>query len=295
MRPPRGRSRGVAVAALAGLLAACQPLPHPFADDRPPEALLRIRDTAGVSIAPIEGHPGGVAAKLGGAMAAALLKRDIPASSRTTSLGSYLLYGRVVAARQHKGRAAVTALWRLYDSRGTILGERRVKLEAKTAEWAAADDAVIARLAEQSAAALAPLLADEAPKRVAQPVSDGRVRVAVRTIRGAPGDGGKSLGAAVAAVLRRGDIAIVGEGGKADLYIEGEVTVSAPKQQKQHVKIVWRVRRADGAEIGKVEQENDIPGGLLDGPWGDIAYTVAISASEGLAQLIARGTPPPKS
>ena len=44
-----GRLAGVA---LAALVAACQPLPHPFAEDRPPAALLKVRGVAGVSIAP---------------------------------------------------------------------------------------------------------------------------------------------------------------------------------------------------------------------------------------------------
>ena len=89
--------------AVAGLIAACQPLPHPFADDRPPAALLKVRDVAGVAIAPIEGKPGAVAEKLGAAVASALLKRDIPASDKTTSLGSYQLYGRVAESRPQRG------------------------------------------------------------------------------------------------------------------------------------------------------------------------------------------------
>ena len=37
---------------------------------------------------------------------------------------------------------------------------------------------------------------------------------------------------------------------------------------------------AGGAEIGTVGQENDVPGGLLDGAWGDLAYSVAIAAGD---------------
>lgn len=285
--------------ALGALLAACQPLPHPFADDRPPAALLKIRDSAGVSIAAVEGWPDGVAAKLGAATARALLQRDIPASDKTASLGSYQLYGRVVESQPRDGRSAVTALWRLYDSRGQPVGERRARLEAKTDDWYAAKDSAVERLAALSADALAPLLADEAPAAsvpgAAPAANGGRVRVAVGKIAGAPGDGAKSLATAVATVLRQQDLTIVEGGGKADLYVEGEIAVAPVKPDRQHVKIVWRVRRADGAEIGTVGQENEVPRGLLDGAWGDIAYNIAISASEGLGQLVARGAPSPKS
>src|SRR6266446_8200086 len=98
MTVPRRRFRLAALAATA-LVAACQPLPHPFADDRPPAALLKVHGVAGVSIAPVEGEPAAVAATLGAAVASALLKRDIPASEKTTSLGSYQLYGRLAEAR----------------------------------------------------------------------------------------------------------------------------------------------------------------------------------------------------
>jgi hypothetical protein len=96
-------------------------------------------------------------------------------------------------------------------------------------------------------------------------------------------------------VLKQQQLTIVAAGEKPDLLVEGEVTVDPVKANKQHVKIMWRVRRADGGEIGTVGQENDVPRGALDGPWGDLAYSVAIAASDGLMQLIARGAPAPKS
>src|SRR5437763_3666453 len=96
---------------VAGLLAGCQPLPHPFADDRPPAELLAVRDSAGISIAPIEGGPEAATAKLGAALASALLKREIPASDRTTSLGSYQLYGHVAPSDLRDGKPAIVANW----------------------------------------------------------------------------------------------------------------------------------------------------------------------------------------
>ena len=93
-------------------------------------------------------------------------------------------------------------------------------------------------------------------------------------------------------MLQRQDVDIVDEGkGKADLYLDGEVVVAPQKGGQQHVKIVWHVKRADGVEIGTVGQENDVPKGMLDGPWGDLAYNVAVAAGDGIAQLVAQGAP----
>ena len=76
-----------------------------------------------------------------------------------------------------------------------------------------------------------------------------------------------------------------------DLKLSAQVAMTPGPAGKQHVKIVWRVRRKDGDEIGTVGQENDVPTGLLDGPWSDVAYMVAASAQDGIMQLVARGAP----
>ena len=76
--------------------------------------------------------------------------------------------------------------------------------------------------------------------------------------------------------------------------LDADVAVAKPKGGKQNVKIVWHVRRKDGGdEIGTVGQENDVPAGLLDGAWGDVAYMVAVSAQDGIMELVARGAPQP--
>ena len=281
---------------IAALLVACQPLPHPFAEDRPPASLLTVRDSAGIAVQPIEGGPSATAQKLGAAVATALGKRDIPASDRTTSLGSYLLYGRLEAPRPGAGKAALTVHWRLQDAGGHPVGERSARLEAPARAWDTGDEAIIANLAEASAAEIAPLLADEAVPATTAAAGDGRTRIVIRPVSGAPGDGAKSLANAIATVLKRQELAVLEDpNAKADVILEGEVTVAPVKADKQHVKIVWRVRRADGAEVGTVGQENDVPKGLLDGAWGDVAYTVAIAGADGLMQVIARAVPEGKS
>jgi hypothetical protein len=109
-------------------------------------------------------------------------------------------------------------------------------------------------------------------------------------VEGAPGDGGQSLPRAITEILKRQDVAIVTDPqATADLVLDAEIVVATPKAGKRNIKIIWRVRRKDGGEIGTVGQENDVPAGLLDGAWGDVAYMVAVSAQDGIMQLLARG------
>ena len=277
---------------MAVLLAACQPLPHPFADDAPRRGspMLTLRDSASVTIAPIDGAPQATAEKLAPAMASALQQREIAASDKTASIGSYELVGRIEEMPPSGDKVALVAIWELRDPAGKSLGERTERLEAPAQDWEQGSEEAVTRLAAASADRLAALLLDDAP---AEAEAGGRTRLLISGVEGAPGDGGESLPRAITEILKRQDVAIVTDPqAKADLGLDADVVVANPKAGKQNVKIVWRVRRRDGGEIGTVGQENDVPAGLLDGPWGDVAYMVAVSAQDGIMQLVARGTPP---
>jgi hypothetical protein len=277
---------------MAVLLAACQPLPHPFAGNapQPGSPMLTLRDSASVTIAPIDGRPQATAEKLGPAMASALQQREIAASDKTASIGSYELVGRIEEMPPSGEKVALVAVWELRDPSGHSLGERTERLEAAARDWEEGSDDAVARLAAASAEPLAALLQDDAPTEAE---AGGRTRLLIGNVEGAPGDGGESLPKAITEILKRQDLAIVSDPeAKVDLVLNADVVVAKPKAGKQNVKIVWRVRRKDGDEIGMVGQENDVPAGLLDGAWGDVAYMVAVSAQDGIMQLVARGAPP---
>lgn len=280
-------------AAVMLLLVGCQPLPHPFADDVPRKGspMLALRDSASVTIAPIEGTPRATAEKLGPAMASALQAKEIAASDRTASLGSYELFGKIQEMAPSDGKAVVTAVWELRDPSGERVGERAERLEAPAVDWEEGKGDSVAQLAAASAEQLLALLQDDAPT---QAEIGGRTRLLIDGVTGAPGDGGKALLTAITEVLKKEDLAIITDPhAEADLVLAAEVNIAEPKAGKQHVKIVWHVRRKDSAEIGTVGQENDVPAGLLNGAWGDVAYMVAVSAQDGIMQLVSRGAPQP--
>jgi len=288
------RRKGGALAgwALCAALAACQPLPHPFADDRPPAALMVVPDSIDIAIGTFEGEPTATASKLSAAVASELLQHNITATAQTTSHTSFALEGRIEEAPAQAGQATVTFSWWLRDAAGQIVNQHSNRVTAPARAWAAGDDAPITQLAAASADVLASLVTEATPKEQQQ--ASGRVRVAVRNVGGAPGDGDGSLATSMTAVLRHADVDIVdAKTGKPDLTVDANVVVE-PKANQQHVKIVWHVARANGSEVGTVVQENDLPRGRLDGPWGDIAYNVAIAAGSGIMQLVDRGAPPLK-
>jgi hypothetical protein len=285
--------RAIRSAATITILSAvaCQPLPHPFAEDVPRRGapILMLRDSASVTIAPVEGKPRATAEKLGPAMASALQEREIAASNKTASIGSYELIGRIQGMAPANGKAALVALWELRDASGQRLGERAERVEASAGDWEAGDDDAVARLAGASAAQLAAIIQDDAPTEAE---AGGRARLLIGAVAGAPGDGGESLSRAITELMKKQDLTIVTDPqAGADLVLDAEIAVAKPKAGKQNVKIIWHLRHKKGGEIGTVGQENDVPAGLLDGAWGDVAYMVAASAQGGIMELVARGLP----
>jgi hypothetical protein len=286
-----GSASRQAAAVIVLSLAACQPLPHPFANDvpKPGSPMLALRDTATVAIDPLAGGPRATAEKLAPAMAEALQKRDIAASDRIMGIASYRLDGRIQAMPPSGEKAAIVVSWELRDPAGRSLGERAERIEAAADDWQRGKDDAVARLADASADQVAAMLQDKAP---VEAKNQGELHLSIRGVEGATGDGGTALASAITTLLKKQDLAIVSDpAGKADLVLDAKVSVGKPEAGKQHVKIVWRVRRQNGAEIGTVAQENDVPAGLLNGSWGDVAYTIAVAAQDGIMQLIARGAP----
>ena len=289
MTQARRRLAWLAGAVLALLLAACQPLPHPFDYDRPSAALIAVPDNFNIAVGRVAGDPRATAEKLPRTIAQELVKHSITASDETASKASYQLAGRIDERPDQPGQSVVTVYWQLRDPQGNLVSERSDKLAAPTRDWDNGEQAQVTQLAAAGAAGLAALMTDATPKEAP---GGGRVRVAVRKVDGAPGDGNASLATSLTAVLKHADIDLVDPAsGKPDVDIDCSVKLDSVPGGQQHVKIVWHVARAAGGEVGQVAQENDIPHGRLDGPWGDVSYSVALSAADGIMALVDRAAP----
>jgi len=269
---------------VALLLAACQPLPHPFASDRPapnaPE--LTPPDSAGIVVEAIAGAPEPAAHDLASAMAKALRDEDVPASTGARNRGSYRLSGTATVRDAGSGSLAVTLAWEMRDAGGAVISRQTASVTLPDTIWHKGG-AGLAELAGQSAGTLARLVQSNAPP----PLVAGDPLIAVRTVTGAPGDGGESLARAMADALRRAKLALAETpSDQPSFVLQGRVEISKPAAGRQQIKISWTLQRPDGGQVGKVEQENAIPAGSLDGRWGLTAYDVANAAAPGIAALI---------
>jgi hypothetical protein len=264
------------------LAAACQPLPHPFADDVPPP---QPRDSTGVVVAPVADVGAPVALPLAEAMAASLRDAEIPAS--TAGNGNKGSFHLIAAGREkplENGRSSVAIAWELRRADGHPVGHGIAEAEVASAPWREGEAETLHQVAAKAAPAIAGLMQDEPPKAA----EAAPLRLAVRPVTGAPGDGGHALTRAMDFALRQVHIAIAETQADESLVLTGKVEMSPPAEGRQQVTVSWALLRPDGSEIGKVNQQNAVPAHSLDRNWGETAIAVASAAAPGVVQLVAR-------
>ena len=278
--------RLIAIIVSTAALAGCDPAQHPFEDDRPAvdSAILQVKDSVGIVVAPVQGAPGTTASGLSEALASAFRDLEIPATTNIGNRHSYQLSGVASADAGPGGGQRVAIHWSLRDSDGKPIGTDDEVEAVPSAAWAGGKPEDFADLARAEAKKLSALIVEAPP--VEQPVQTHLLHVAA--VEGAPGDGARALPSALVYLLKRRGLPVTDDTHDSNaVTIAGQVTMSAPQPGKQHVKIVWHVLKGDGTDIGQIAQENDVPQGSLDGKWGETAMAVAMAGFDDILRVVA--------
>jgi hypothetical protein len=258
-------------------LAACS-VPQPFQSDTiSPLTAPGVR--AGLVVTPVEGAVDG--ALFAEALADALADQDIAASTAPISGPSYRLAGRAVA----EGDGAVRLEWEIEDpTRGFAGAIAQSVAREQMPAWRAGDPRLYRDLAKTAAVEIAGLLAESAAGTPEQAL------ILIPEIAGAPGDGRRTLQRSMAYVLDQRGLKVAereSPDATPTFVLKGTMTVKTQAATAQ-VAIAWTLTRPDGTVVGTVNQANEVPAGLLDGPWGDIAFAIADAAADGIAELVAK-------
>ncbi len=265
-----------------------------------------------IALAPVIGTTPQVAQQLSDALVAAGSERGltiVPAGSKA----NYTLRGYLIATNEGKG-AKITYIWDVNDAGGQrvarVSGDEIVPGRAGADPWANVDSAAIRSIAGKTASQLAASMprgggsasavaaatdstptatASTAPIRapVAAPKANG---VVVAPVAGAPGDGTRSLTTALKKRLYAGGIKLA-NGTAANVYmVKGTVSLADASGGKQSIRIDWQVLDPNGKKLGTVSQQNTIPRGSLNGPWGAIADAAAGAAAAGIIKLLPKSS-----
>jgi len=262
-----------------------------------------------VSIAPIIGAPDKVTTELTQALVTAGNERNLTLMPGASASSNYILRGYLVAAPDRRG-AKVSYIWDVTDAKGTkvtrVSGEQPVSKGSRSNPWSGVDSTVIRSIANKTASQLAAELpggrrASSAPVAAAPPAATAATAAArpaapkpqgvlVAPVSGAPGDGRRSLTTALKKKLYADGIKLA-NGTTTNVYtVKGIVKLTDASGGKQNIRIDWQVLDPRGRRLGTVSQQNTIPKGSLNGPWGAIADAAAGAAANGIVKLIPKSS-----
>ena len=272
-----------------------------------------------IAVAPIVGAPPSVAQDLAEALIPAGKERNLTLVPSGGGEANYVMRGYLVASSEFNG-SKISYIWDVSDAKGErvvrIAGEELIKGKSGGDPWRKVDAASIRSIAgkttSQLAASLgrgggssapvaaatpeprpaatatvaAPAATAATQPRAATPVSTRPAGVLVIPVSGAPGDGQRSLPVALKKRLYAGGIKLA-NGPATNVYtVKGIVKMANESGGKQSIRIDWQVLDPSGKKLGTVSQQNTIPRGSLNGPWGAIADAAANAAAAGIIKLL---------
>jgi hypothetical protein len=269
-----------------------------------------------IAVAPIIGATPEVSQELSEALVAAGKDRGltiVPEGGKA----NYTLRGYLVATSEGRG-SKITYIWDVNDAQGSrvtrVTGEEVLTKRSGGDPWSGVDSATIRSIAGKTTSQLAasvprgrggsasavasasdvtpvanaaPTTATSTTASVASPKAAG---VLVQPVAGAPGDGQRSLTVALKKRLYAGGVKLA-NGTAVNVYmVKGTVKLVDASGGKQSIRIDWQVLDPSGRKLGTVSQQNTIPKGSLNGPWGAIADAAAGAAAAGIIKLLPRSS-----
>lgn len=284
---------------LAALAVGGCDVPHPFQHDE--DAATTIPQSKGgvLCIAPIPGLPDGLEKDLRGALADELVSREYLATAADGCPPPRLISW----IGEETEPSAVVLAWNRPAPPNSPDATATVSLSVP------ADETVWPDAAKRWAKSLADRLSFPPPKRRSvrqpgdlfldrpgiDPTNMDMTRVFVSAVTGASGDGNLMLRFAMIGHLRKMGYDPETEGSPSDTpapyKVTARVRIDAPRQnetgdQVQRVRITWDVDKANGENLGSIDQANDVPKAALDRGWGAVADAASAAAAGTVADLM---------
>jgi len=270
------------------LLSACTPADRALSF-APLEPRVEVAKVTDVRVELVQGPALPMAKLLSSAVAAGLIEHGVKTSIRSNEISRYVLKGRA-EANWDDARVPFVMLiyWTLVDHKGDIVGAYTQGVRGARWKWEYGDPRIIRAVGNGAAKPLAAMIVDDVEAPL--PVLLLGAGILVNPVTGAPGDGNDALRRAIVAALRAADVSITEDKRQASLTLSGQVGLQATAGNQDKVLIVWRILTMDGFEVGRATQENTVPGGSLNGPWGEQAKKVATAALAGIERILGSGT-----
>ncbi|ONG47494.1 hypothetical protein BKE38_23215 [Pseudoroseomonas deserti] len=186
--------------------------------------------------------------------------------------------------------------YELLDADGDSLGSAD-GAPVSLRSWGLEEEAAFKQVADRDAKLVVQLLERvEAARKASDPqalAGQGVIRIRLAGVRGAPGDGNRSLNDQMRNFLTKLAYLPQDNAEGATYAVQGQVE-AVNTGDKQRIELQWIVTRRDGYELGRVVQLNEVPRGSLNGLWGDVAYVAAEQAANGIREVLRNAAQPPE-
>ena len=278
--------KGMLIGLIAVALNACGPVPKPFQTpaELGPSGLIQRDINGGVWVSIVDGSSAPGPNLLSEAIAQGLLARGIPAMTKGGGSLRYKLTGRVTErAPDQSGAADIKIYWSLNEqnNKPVFYFSQDVRKD-----WQSGSPEAIRSVGANTARLIAEVVEPKDETLMpSQTVSHG---VWVQPVRGAPGDGDKSLTRAIRYALVKAKVAVTSERLTARHILAADVRVGALLRGQQAVAISWTLTYPDGRHIGRAIQRNTVSVGSFDGRWGETAVLIATAAVGGIKDVLAQ-------
>ena len=274
-----------------------------------------------IAMGNVVGPPKSVTAKLTQALQMAGADRNLTILPSGSAEAEYTLRGYLLS-NVDGGRSKISYVWDVNDASGTrvtrVSGEETVARGSSSNPWRGLNSTAIANIANKTASQPSADLPGGRGGRSSKPTATSSTStsrtaaaatgataatgaaaassakttaarkpsgVVVGSVTGAPGDGSRTLPSALKKRLRSSGVKVVSRG--SNVYtVKGMVRLTNAGSSKEKIRIDWRVLEPSGTTKGTVSQENTIPKGSLNGPWGAIADAAAGAAVPGIKKLV---------
>ncbi|MBL8698922.1 MAG: hypothetical protein JNK67_11150 [Alphaproteobacteria bacterium] len=264
---------------LGALLAACGNLPRPFQpDDKSVEnPLLVLGDRAGIIVMPIAGVDSDSESHgFAEALARALRDLDVNAHTGAGNRASLVLSSFL---ERKPNAGSVLVLWLSEPGKGDT-GTYEANVEPRDIlSDGPRRQQVLRKIAEAVAAQVN-------PGAVAAPL--GTPPVFIARIDGLNETTSRPLQRALDYALRRAKLEVADAPGGRTLTLAGRIRFQDRPQNMVALDVDWRVLGVDGAELGTLRQQNEVPARILERSWAEIASAIGENAADGVIDIVNR-------
>lgn len=281
-------ARHLLLAALVAALAACETAPPAFRSQSTlsaPERIATPGPRAPVAVLAIEGAEGVTLERLRGMVAAALRDAGVPARTDSPSARSFRLGAEIRREATALAADKLFLRWRLIDPYGIEAGAVEQVKRAPAGAWEASDAALVAFLAQDAAARIAPFYRRALRAQGKAPLAP----VFVAPVDGIAGDGRRALTAAMRAALSVEGISLADDFSAETYLVLGALYL--PAAAASSGEILWTLIEPDGHEIAVVSQQG-ISAAAAGGALGSATVdAVAADAAPRIAAILRAAGP----